>query len=63
MKKNQKLKKDTSFEEYKVQNILSVNQLNGQIKLNEVWKSLNSTNYLIQWEKEQLLTNRSRVTR
>ena len=34
--KNQKVKKDTSFEEYKVQNILSLNQLNRQIKLNEV---------------------------
>ena len=31
------------------QKILSVNQLNAQIKLTEVWKSKNNSNYPIKW--------------
>ena len=35
---------------YKTQNILSINQINAQIKLTEIWKSLNVQNYPTQWE-------------
>ena len=39
---------------FKNTNLLSINQLNAQIKLSEVWKSLNLQNYPTQWE---LVTN------
>ena len=35
---------------YKNINLLSVNQLNCQIKLKEVWKSINDVTYPIQWD-------------
>ena len=44
------LDKVCNKEIYKNSNILSVNQLNCQIKLKEVWKSINDVNYPIQWE-------------
>ena len=36
---------------YKETNLLSVNQINAQIKLTKVWKSLNVDSYPIQWTK------------
>ena len=36
---------------FKNTNLLSINQINAQIKLTEVWKSLNFSNYLTQWDK------------
>ena len=42
-------------------NLLSVNQLNAQCKLLEVWKSLNNHGYPITWEKNgRLLDSRTR---
>ena len=42
-------------------NLISVNQLNAQCKLLEVWKSLNNPRYPITWEKnERLLDSRTR---
>ena len=34
-----------------IQNMLSVNQINAQIKLNEIWKALNIPDYPIQVSK------------
>ena len=36
---------------YEETNLLSVNQINAQIKLSEVWKSMNNTKYPTQWTK------------
>ena len=55
--------KISNKEIYHKQNLLSVNQLNGQIKLTEVWKSINKTNYPIKWEIKSIPTDGSRVTR
>ena len=44
-------------------NLLSVNQLNGQIKLTEVWKSINNPNYPTKWEIKKVPTDGSRVMR
>ena len=33
-------------------NMLSVNQMNGQIKIQEIWKSLNVQDYPIRFEKQ-----------
>ena len=35
-------------------NMLSVNQLNGQIKIQEAWKALNIPNYPIQLSKQKI---------
>ena len=35
-------------------NMLSVNQMNGQIKLTEAWKISNIPNYPIKWEMKQI---------
>ena len=35
-------------------NLLSVNQLNCQIKLTEVWKSVNNQNYPLQWDVKKI---------
>ena len=48
---------------YKKLNLLSVNQLNGQIKLPEFWKSLNNPNYPIKWDVKTLPTDGSSVMR
>ena len=37
--------------------LLSVNQLNAQSKLQEVWKSLNNKNYPITWDKDPKLVD------
>ena len=44
---------------YKEINTLSVNQLNAQTKLVEVWKSLNDKKYPTQWDKRSDLQKRS----
>ena len=44
-------------------NMLSVNQLNCQIKLTEVWKSLHNQNYPLQWDLKTIPSDGSRVTR
>ena len=44
------------------QNMLSVNQLQAQVKLTEMWKAHNSTNYPIKLDKMKP-TNETRVTR
>ena len=36
-------------------NLLSVNQLNCQIKLTEVWKSVNNQNYPLHWDVKKFL--------
>ena len=48
---------------YKNNIILSVNQLNCQIKLTEVWKSINVENYPIQWEVKPPPAEDVRITR
>ena len=37
--------------------MLSVNQINAQIKLSEVWKSLNNVNYPTKWEIKKEFSN------
>ena len=44
---------------FKETNLLSVNQLNAQIKLTEVWKSQNVDSYPIQWTKREEVIKRS----
>ena len=44
---------------YKETNLLSVNQINAQIKLTEVWKSLNIDSYPIQWTKRNEVIKRA----
>ena len=44
---------------YKETSLLSVNQINAQIKLTEVWKSLNVQYYPIQWSKRNDVIKRS----
>ena len=48
---------------YSKNNLLSVNQLNCQIKLTEIWKSLNIPNYPLKWDVKYVPTNGNRVTR
>ena len=48
---------------YLKNNLLSVNQMKGQIKLTEVWKSLNNKDYPIKWEIKQSPTDGARITR
>ena len=43
---------------FKETNLLSINQINAQIKLLEVWKSLNINAYPIQWPKRSELMKR-----
>ena len=43
---------------YKESNLLSVNQINAQIKLTEVWKSINIASYPIQWTKRNEVIKR-----
>ena len=49
-----KINTETILQENK---ILSVNQLNAQIKLQEVWKSKNFKNYPTQWETDAKLVD------
>ena len=42
--------------------MLSVNQMNGQIKLTEAWKISNIPNYPIKWEMKQI-DDEDRITR
>ena len=44
---------------YKETKLLSVNQINAQIKLVEVWKSLNLKNYPIQWSTRSEVMKRT----
>ena len=44
---------------YKETNLLSVNQINAQIKLTEVWKSLNIDSYPIKWTKQNEVMKRA----
>ena len=55
--------KISNKEIFRKNNLLSVNQLNCQIKLTEVWKSVNNPNYPIQWDVKKILNDDSRVTR
>ena len=48
---------------YSKNNILSVNQLNCQIKLNEVWKFMNDVSYPINWVVKTTPLEVSRTTR
>ena len=57
------LDKVCNKEIYKNNNILSVNQLNCQIKLKEVWKSINDVNYPIQWKLKSPPAEDARTTR
>ena len=41
--------------------MLTVNQINAQIKLGEVWKSHNSNSYPMKWEKRNDLTAERRT--
>ena len=43
---------------FKETNLLSVNQINAQIKLIEVWKSLNCDSYPIKWTKREEVIKR-----
>ena len=43
-------------------NLLSINQINAQSKLSEVWKSLNTDGYLTKWETSKEKTDsRTRI--
>ena len=53
----------SNVEIFKKNNLLSVNQLNCQIKLTEVWKSINTLNYPLQWDVKKIPTDGSRTTR
>ena len=44
-------------------NLLSVNQLNCQIKLTEVWKSVNNLNHPLQWDVKKIQSDGYRNTR
>ena len=57
------LDKVCNKEIYKKNNILSVNQLNCQIKLKEVWKAMNDSTYPIQWEVKPPPVNDARSRR
>ena len=57
------LDKVCNKEIYKNNNILSVNQLNCQIKLKEVWKSINDEKYPIKWEVKSPPAEDVRITR
>ena len=57
------LDKVCNKEIYKNNNIISVNQLNCQIKLKEVWKSINDVNYPIQWKLKSPPAEDARITR
>ena len=53
-----KINTETILKENK---IFSVNQLNAQIKLQEVWKAKNNKNYPTQWEKDpKMVDSRTR---
>ena len=44
-------------------NLLSINQLNCQIKLTEVWKSLNDDLYPLKWDKKIPAAKETMITR
>ena len=48
---------------FKETNLLSVNQINAQIKLTEVWKSQNTDSYPIEWTKREDVIKRQGLKR
>ena len=57
------LDKVCNKEIYQKNEILSVNQLNCQIELKEVWKSMNDENYPLQWDVKPPPAEDARTTR
>ena len=57
------LDKVSNIDIFKNNHILSVNQLNCQIKLTEVWKAMNDMNYPIKWDVKPPPAEDARATR